>query len=123
MFDDQVSKTTPPANLPSEPADMFAGVEKDEMPAVEKAPDALGAGLLKKKDSTAPVVNSAPMVAPSLYEVKQPILGKVLLSLLIVVVLGGAGYGGWYAYNKFVKNKNTATDLSASVQSPVAETT
>lgn len=127
MFDDQVNKTNPPANLPTEPADMFAGVENDDN-APEKTPDALGAGLLKKKDVSAPSMSSAPMVAPSLYEVKQPILGKVLLFVVIAAVLGAVGFGGWYAYNNFVKTKSVettsvvpaVTELQPSVETPTA---
>ncbi len=113
MFDDQVSKANPPANLPTEPTDMFAGVDKDDasMNLVEKTPDALGAGLLKKKEPGAPSVSSAPMVAPSLYEVKQPVLGKVILFFVVIVVLGAAGFGGWYAYGKYINNK-PATNVS-----------
>lgn len=132
MFDDQINKTNPPANLPTEPADMFAGVEKDDttLNAPEKTPDALGAGLLRKKDAGAPNISAAPMVAPSLYEVKQPVLGKVLLFLIIVVVLGAAGFGGWYGYNKIIKNKSTdgtaviiptATVVAPIVQTPIVE--
>lgn len=107
MFDDQMNKTNPPANLPTEPADMFAGVEnEDSSNLVEKTPDALGAGLLKKKDSV-PNISSAPMTVPSLYEVKQPTLGKILLFLIIAVVLGAVGFGGWYGYNKLTNNKST----------------
>lgn len=109
MFDDQINKTNPPANLPTEPADMFAGVEKNgetaDVPV--STPNALGAGLLKKKDG-APTISAAPMTAPSLYEVKQPILGKVLLFIFIAAVLGGLGFGGWYAYNRFVLKKDLA---------------
>lgn len=126
MFDDQMNKTNPPANLPTEPADMFAGVESDSSSgAVEKTPDALGAGLLKKKD-VMPNISSAPMTAPSLYEVKQPILGKVLLFLIIAVVLGAVIFGGWYAYNKIIQNKPTAavSNINTVVQSqPIVETT
>lgn len=121
MFDDQVNKTTPPANLPAEPTDMFAGVEKDETPMVEKTPDALGAGLLKKKETNAPNISSAPTAAPSLYEVKQPVLGKILLFLVVIIVLGGVGYGGWYAYAKFVKNKQATVAPVVNVQQPVVE--
>jgi hypothetical protein len=97
---------------------MFAGVESEtnsspeNMPA-GKTPDALGAGLLRKKDMP---VNSAstPVIAPTLYEMKQPILGKILLSILVVAVLGGLGFAGWYGYDKFIKNK-TAVPLSPAV--------
>ncbi|MFA6424241.1 MAG: hypothetical protein WCV83_02915 [Candidatus Magasanikbacteria bacterium] len=127
MFDEQTNKSNPPANLPTEPADMFAGVEKDdtqlEMP--EKTPDALGAGLLRKKESTVPNMSAAPMVAPSLYEVKQPIIGKVILFLVVAVVLGGIGFGGWYVYNKFIKKASPANVVvipTTNDQQPVAVT-
>lgn len=109
MFEDQNNKSTPPGNLPVEPDDMFAGVENDASANLEnsgeaKTPDALAAGLLKKKDASSNLA-STPMAAPALYEMKQPILGKILLFFLIVVVLGGLGFGGWYGYDKFIKNK------------------
>lgn len=127
MFDDQVTKTNPPTNLPTEPDDMFAGVEKEgaELNPVEKTPDALGAGLLKKKDTVAPNISAAPTVAPSLYEVKQPVLGKVLLFFFIAVILGAVGFGGWYAYGKFIKAKPVATPVIAPTtteQQPIVET-
>ncbi len=126
MFDDQINKTNPPANLPTEPADMFAGVEKDDVSlnSVEKTPDAIGAGLLKKKDVVLNM-STAPMTAPSLYEVKQPILGKVLLLLFIAVILGAVGFGAWYGYSKFIKNKQavTTTNIQVIVEpQPVVET-
>ena len=121
-----MNNVNPPINLPTEPADMFAGVEKDDLSdSVEKTPDALGAGLLKKKDSM-PNISSAPMTAPSLYEVKQPILGKVLLFLIIAVVLGAVIFGGWYAYNKFTQNKpiTAVSNIKTTVQSqPIIDTT
>ena len=35
---------------------------------------------------------------------KEPVLGKVLVFVLGAVVLGGVGFGGWWAYGKFIKN-------------------
>lgn len=120
MFDDQVNKANPPANLPTEPTDMFAGVENDStsLNQVEKIPDALGAGLLKKKEPGVSGISSAPLVAPSMYEVKQPILGKVIFFIVVAVLLGAAGFGGWYGYNKFIKNKplNDVANVPAAVE-------
>jgi len=50
MFEDQPkSAGGPPANLPTEPVDMFAGVEESAEVAPPKMPDALSSGLLKRK--------------------------------------------------------------------------
>ncbi|EKD43724.1 MAG: Fibronectin type III protein [uncultured bacterium] len=126
MFDDQISKSNPPSNLPTEPADMFAGVEKDEssLDVPPKTPDALGAGLLKKKDYSAPSITTAPMSAPSLYEVKQPILGKILMFVIVAVLLGAIGFGGWYAYDKFIKNNVVDNNIPSTEEQtqPVVET-
>ncbi len=112
MFEDQTNKANPPANLPSEPDDIFAGVEKDDSvnPATDiaqstKAPDAIDAGLLKRKEPITPIVASAsaPMAAPALYEMKQPVLGKILLFVLLAALLGGMGFGVWYVYAKIIK--------------------
>jgi hypothetical protein len=114
MFEDQTSKNTPPSNLPVEPEDMFAGVDNDVggVPAtapqaapVVSTPNALTAGLLKKKEPTAEALPSAAMPAAAMYEMKQPILGKILLAVFLAAILGGVGFGGWYFYNKF---KNTS---------------
>ncbi|MCX6780146.1 MAG: hypothetical protein NT034_03135 [Candidatus Magasanikbacteria bacterium] len=114
MFDDQQNADGVPGNLPMEPVDMFAGTEKDlpadEMPPeFPQTPNALSAGLLKKKDGAgaAPDMNiqSPSMSSGAMYEMKQPVLGKILLSVLLLAVLGGIGFGGWYFYNKF-KNSN-----------------
>ena len=53
MFDEQNQNPSAPKNLPAEPVDMFAGVEKNE----PSAPDALEAGLLKKKDEVRTMPN------------------------------------------------------------------
>lgn len=118
MFEDQTNKSTPPGNLPVEPEDMFAGVENDanlgpENMTAGKTPDALGAGLLRKKDMSVSSA-SAPMTAQTLYEMKQPILGKILLSILVVAVLAGIGFAGWYGYDKFIKNKTTTSLVPTS---------
>jgi hypothetical protein len=62
MFDDQPSSTvaTPPANLPTEPEDMLAGV--DSAPAPVTTPNALSAGLLRRKTMAEPA--ATPMATP-----------------------------------------------------------
>ena len=129
MFDDQNNSTgTPPDNLPSEPIDMFTGVDNasvsGETPVggVEEAtPNALEAGLLKKKVSapppTEPVgpkvdvgnrVTTDPietMPTQEVYKMKEPVLGKIIITLVVLVVLAGLGYAGWWGYNNYVVNK------------------
>lgn len=139
MFDDQQNNNGVPSNLPMEPVDMFAGTEKDVPgeefpPEIPQTPNALSAGLLKKKDNSAPsgsnINNSAPaMPSSSMYEMKQPILGKILLSVFLVAVLGGLGFGGWYFYNKFTGAKTpvaietkTVTNNTPVLTEPVTQT-
>ena len=97
----------PPANLPSEPVDMFAGVDKvvETAPA---APDALSAGKLQRKESVAVSTMqssnaSAPVSVPT-YEVKGPVLGKIFLVMGVILVVGGVGFGGWWIYNHYFNN-------------------
>ena len=123
MFDDQINKGTPPGNLPVD--DMFASTDKtgdDVAPAqveIQTPPNALDVGLLKKKDATttAPI---APVTGATMYEMKQPILGKILLFIFLALVLGGIGFGGWYFYNK-LKNGSVAVTVK-TVQTPVSQT-
>ncbi len=111
MFDEPGQNQESPKNLPVEPADMFAGVEKNDnfSPSIS-TPDALSVGLLKKKDETSPLGNSQMDSGPQNFKMSAPILGKVLLSLVVVIFLGGLAYGGW---RLFYQNKNKTTDLSA----------
>lgn len=102
----------PPANLPSEPVDMFAGVDKviETAPAT---PDALSAGKLQRKESTPMSVTpssspSAPVSVPT-YEVKGPILGKIFLAAGVILVVGGVGFGGWWVYDNYFNNEKIPT--------------
>lgn len=131
MFDDQQNSGGVPSNLPMEPVDMFAGTEKDAPVAdgapaeIPQTPNALSAGLLKKKDQVLGGANDAvpALTTNTMYEMRQPILGKILLSVFLLAVLGGVGFGAWYFYDKFKnpnKVNNTATkpvSSSASVNS------
>lgn len=128
MFDDQTTNPVggAPKNLPVEPDDIFAGVDK-AVPA-PTMPNALGAGVLKKIEIAEPAPRPAvftptpvtaapqpitPMVggavnqpagnvlpaSPPMYAMKEPILGKIILVVVLGVVLGGLGFGGWWVYN------------------------
>ncbi len=116
MFDEQNNSPIPPTNLPAEPADMFADMERPATPeGPQEMPDALSSGLLKKKMPTAatppsllPVSEEGGMGG---YKMSSPILGKIIVGLLIVLLLGGLAYGSWwflYARKKdVVEVKNT----------------
>ena len=129
MFDEQNQNSSAPKNLPTEPVDMFAGVEKNIQPQRENqpappqsSPDALSVGLLKKKDE-APMrgvpqkdlggASSGHDGITYLSEGKMsaPILGKILLFLGIVLLLGGLAYGGWWF---FYGSKKKVVELPAT---------
>lgn len=134
MFDDQQNGVSAPPNLPVEADDMFAGVEKAEeaLPA-QKIPDALSNGLLKKKSvETRPVApptdqampsSAEPMVpVASMSATSQPILGKIFLVVLILAVLGGLGFGGWWAYARYVATPTPKAKTTPVVPvEPIAE--
>ncbi len=103
MFDDQNTVGQAPQNLPTEPADIFAGVDKSSAapPVAPGAPkDALGAGLLRKAPSSDTMANM-PVSAQAVYNVKEPVIGKILLILIVIAALVGAGIGGWMLYKYF----------------------
>lgn len=159
MFEDTpINKpATPPGNLPVEPEDMFAGLDeggvKAPPPAMPKGPDALDAGKLKKVE---PVMPAAPMLpvndntgqpgdfgpvdmaenaAPQDYNMRAPVVGKIVMVIVGVAVLGGLAYGGWYLYNKkFIAQGNNVNNVAIQTSSfknpdetalpaPIAETT
>ncbi len=96
--------TTPPSNLPTEPADMFGEVEKDIAPA---APNALKSGMLKPAQSHGggPAQPARAEVMPRLDSVDQmgekPNIGKIVFGIFILVLVGAIGYGGWFLWGKF----------------------
>lgn len=114
MFDDQsTAHGAPPANLPTEPVDMLAEVDKDAAPPPAEIPSqplsARQAGLLKPK--VPPVTVMPPLAAseppetpardgarppfePSLIApAKPPIVGKIILFVVIALVVGASGFG------------------------------
>ncbi len=106
MFEDQANNgNVPPPNLPFQPDDMLAEVEKnEELPVASSTPNALSAGVLKKKESLAgdQTVSREKMEMPQSnpYVMKAPILGKVITFILVVVLLVAIGFGGWWIYSK-----------------------
>ncbi len=107
MFEESPSPTFAPKNLPTEPVDMLANT--DSLPSMSESPrmsdDALSAGVLKRKMENDPVMAPAqnqPMSSIN-YEVKNPVLGKILLGVGGLAVVGVLGFGSWTAYKHFFK--------------------
>lgn len=95
---------------------MLASVDDVAAPAADANANALSAGLLKRKAPAPPAspraaaptpmdanAGTAPMAEqpPVTYKTSEPVLGKVFLTLGIIVGLGALGFGGWWAYNKY----------------------
>lgn len=120
MFDDIPQKNPAlPQNLPSEPMDMFAGVESEEAGGAGGPPSALGAGILKKKLTGAgglPISEPGTLTEPMLYPAKAPVLGKILMVVVILVIAGGVGYGAWWIYSSYIMK-------APQVKAPVTEQT
>jgi len=129
MFDDPINSQNPsgiPGNLPvGEPEDMFSGVkEETEVTPVEPGMggSALAAGVLTPKEPTnevteipsnRPVFSTMPETIPPVakstenYDLKEPVVTRVIITLLVVVlIVGGLGFGGWWAYGKYVNNNS-----------------
>ena len=114
MFDEVPQKNiVPPSNLPTEPVDMFAAVEGETAPSVTE-PSAVDAGLLRKK---APGVQTPPSDSgdTQVYAVNEPILGKVLMVMLILVIAGAVGYGGWRLYSYLTASPAVETPVVVDV--------
>ncbi|KKQ27633.1 MAG: hypothetical protein US42_C0007G0024 [Candidatus Magasanikbacteria bacterium GW2011_GWC2_37_14] len=137
-----------PGNLPvgepvpfgqGEPEDMFSGVatEENEVTLEPGAGNsALAAGVLTPK--VQPEVNNVeiPVSRPSFsampeettppiikstenYDLKEPVVTRVIITLLVIVlVVGGLGMGGWWAYNKYINSNQPAV-----VENNTADTT
>ncbi len=130
MFEDQNQNPSAPKNLPTEPVDMFAGVEKgsggETVPATA-IPDALSAGLLKPKSSVTTMPSAAEPAGQTMslenYQTKGPILGKILVFLFVVLLLGAIGFVGWwflYGKSKYVKPTTSAPKTETAPVAPVA---
>jgi hypothetical protein len=118
MFDEQNQNPMAPKNLPTEPVDMFAGVEKAEsrpvqMPAAS-SPNALSAGLLNPKGGSAVAKKEDTPMSPHVTHIQDlkmstPILGKILLFLGVVLLLGGLAYGSWWFFSGSKKQSTQPT--------------
>lgn len=124
MFDDTPTKNPmPPQNLPTEPVDMFADVESasstssadrsaDGSAPINEPATALDAGILKPKMSsvqTPPAELADGKSEPMLYPVKEPMVGKIIAIIIILVVAAGVGYGAWFVYANFMANQPAVT--------------
>ncbi|MEK7681160.1 MAG: hypothetical protein AAB348_03915 [Patescibacteria group bacterium] len=118
MFDEPKIPSQPPKNLPTEPADMFEGVDKGGQPAPQ-IPDALSAGLLKKKEMAPQKMENdlGAILQSNASRADSPIVGKVIFFVFLAMVLGAVGFGGWYFYTGMVK------DSKPEVVKPSQETT
>ena len=111
-----------PNNLPTEPDDMFAGVEKPSANRAPEPPNALKSGFLKPKDGPTVLPNpdytSPGFSATAPKSAKAPmdlgILKKALMALLGVLF----GYGGWFAYGKFVASRDAEDAKLPPFESP-----
>ena len=128
MFDDKIPQpnANPPSNLPlapNEPEDMFADTEKNGTTEIPQIPNALASGKLKPKEQmvagasfnipqgnqsiTKPLFPPSEGETPAVYTMKEPVLGKVILIVVLILLLTVLiGFGVW-AYNKYVSlNEN-----------------
>ncbi len=151
MFDDQpTSAPTPPSNLPVEPDDIFK--ELEQTPVAPAKPNALDSGMLKPKSQpeqpTKPAaapsalprpVNASVTVPPSIElmgksgesiaPVANPVLGRILLGVLVLIIVGSGGFGGWWVYTNIIQKKpvstpttQSTTELPTPTPTPVVET-
>lgn len=147
MFEDDNTKNNPPNNLPiNEPEDMFSEVDDENStlpnPSDNKK-DALSAGVLqpknegekkevenavsdKPKDSLAELdisqqAESLNQVAQ--YKMKQPVLGKILFIILLVIVVISLLFAGWFLYGKFFNNKTPETNNKSTTTLPSSKAT
>jgi hypothetical protein len=111
MFDNNNDKNgLPPANLPSEPADIFADVEGGKsVNEAAVAPNALKSGMLKpKSQSVLPNPEYSPPAESETIIVQSKKPAKVNTSGLVKIIIGIVGvfgvlalsYGGWFLYQK-----------------------
>lgn len=134
MFDDNNPRNSaPPLNLPvkNEPTDMFGDLDE----AKNEAPNALEAGMLKKKENFGAEDKKAYTQdgEEKSYVVKEPILGKVILIVMIGVLLAGIAIGSFWIYDNFLVNKSQVIIVDETQQTkdnvvveeikPVATTT
>lgn len=127
MFDEpnQNKMPEPPKNLAAEPVDMFAGLDDDKS-KVSDMNTALNAGVLKKKEDVSTLPKIGDEMKPGggegeMYEVKNPILGKVFIVIAVMALVGGVGYGAWKFYSKKTAGQIPQANLPLLEQSATVE--
>ncbi|MDO8499297.1 MAG: hypothetical protein Q7S66_01405 [bacterium] len=149
MFEDEqanAKSTPPPSNLYTEPADMFAEVDADDVSIGAQTPNAIQAGFLKPKVAavsqsvasgditmttttkfsappTPAVISDAQLTsAPTMYTVKEPVLGKLFLVVIIGAIIVGVAYGAYWMYTKFIQTTPTPVSQEQDITPPVDTT-
>lgn len=120
MFDDNnLPNSAPPQNLPvDEPKDMFGDIDEEKV----GAPNALQAGMLKKKEENDYNDSYKEEAPEKIQVVKEPILGKIILIVLIGVLLAGIAIGGFWIYDNFLVEKDKVIIVDETIDEPVEET-
>lgn len=123
MFDDNnLPNSAPPQNLPvDEPKDMFDDIDE----TANISPNALQAGMLKKKENSDYDNFKEESGIEKIRVVKEPILGKIILIVLIGVLLAGIAIGGFWIYDNFLNNKDKIIIIDETVkqETPIVTTT
>lgn len=87
---------------PSAPAPVRPPVSTpSSTPAPTPPPAPVRPAITPVSATPSPVPTTAPGAAPTapVYAMKEPILGKVILVVVLGAMLGGLGFGGWWVYN------------------------
>lgn len=124
MFDEKPPKTfEAPGNVPTEPADMFAGIKDESDDSSGRLPDALSSGLLKKKESSMsvmPDVSGGNQSGMTMQATGTSGFVKAFIGLAIIVVVAGLGAGGWWLYKTAQDSSVPATvQQQNETESPV----
>jgi hypothetical protein len=122
----------------AEPEDMFSPVDdsaanvdapkaipQEEPQAQPQPASALSVGVLKPKVNTPPAIPKV-MTPPmdsmpnqTSYPAKGPVFGRILITLLLILILGGLfGGGGWFVYTRFIKKVSTESQNTQKNQTP-----
>jgi hypothetical protein len=113
MFDDQPKNQGVPGNLPVEPPpDMFAGIEAEHgTPPAQNFPKALDSGLLKKKSDLPQTSHQETNILQTARsESHSPVTGRILFGIIVLLLVGGLGVGGWWLFNYFKNRPSSPVD-------------
>lgn len=121
MFDDQSNYPSPPANLPIEPEDILAPVEKTEPAPV--MPNALKSGVLKPKENTV-MSQSSPEKTDNFSQKPHKTL-LIVAGVALLLLVGGFVWWRFYFGTTAVKvsnNQNKPATVVEKTPAPVATT-